>query len=278
VDQTARYRLSDSEVREYRVHSDTGLKVDIAVRSPERVLPHRPLLLMMGGQETGRAAVQVIPDTRGVTVAAISYPFGTVPHRQPLGLALALPRIQQGIFDTPAAALLALDFLLSPEAALDPGRVELAGISFGAFLAVVPAALDQRFERLWLIHGGAAVADTLDHLLRRYVANAALRRRLAGYLAAAIGAQHLGPERWVAQVSPRPVVVVNAAADDDLPELSTRALSAALQDPYEILWTPGQHVHPKRPEVIEAIAELMFSRIAGSGRTGDRSGRLPTAL
>ena len=94
---------------------------------------------MMGGQETGRAAVRVIPDTRGVTVAAISYPFGTVPHRQILGLALALPRIQQGIFDTPAGVLLALDYLLGDSSGLNPGRVELAGISFGAYLAAIPA-------------------------------------------------------------------------------------------------------------------------------------------
>lgn len=278
VDQTAQYRLPDSEVREYRLSSDTGLEVEIALRVPDMALDHRPLLLMMGGQETGRAAVQVIPDTRGVAVAAISYPFGTVPHRQKLGLAVALPRIQQGIFETPAAALLALDFLLGPELGLDPGQVELAGISFGAYLAAVPAALDPRFERLWLIHGGAAVADTLDHMLQRHVDSGTIRRQLASYLATVVGARHLGPERWVARVSPRPLVVVNAAADDALPEVSTRALRAALQEPFEILWTPGQHVHPKRPEVIAAITDLMFSRIAGLTGTGHRPARMLTGL
>ena len=39
------------------------------------------------GQETGRAAVEVIPDTQGVTLAAISYPFGTIPHRDALQFA-----------------------------------------------------------------------------------------------------------------------------------------------------------------------------------------------
>ena len=274
VEQTAGYRLADSEVREYRLSSDSGLEVDIAVRVPDRILPHRPLLLMMGGQETGRAAVQVIPDTRGVTVAAISYPFGTVPHRQTLGLALALPRIQRGIFDTPAGVLLALDYLLGDSSGLDPGRVELAGISFGAYLAAIPAALDPRIERLWLIHGGAAAAETLEHGLQERIPAVGLRRRVAGYLAAVAGAHHLGPERWVAQVSPRPLVLVHASKDSALPSAAIEALHAVLREPYEILWTAGKHVHPKRPEVVTAITELMFARIARS--SAERAGNALT--
>jgi dienelactone hydrolase len=230
---------------------------------------------MMGGQETGRAAVQVIPDARGVAVAAISYPFGTVPHREALGLAMALPRIQRGIYDTPAAVLLALDYLLGPRSGLDPGRVELAGISFGAYLAAVPAALDARIERLWLIHGGAAAADTLDHGLQRRIPAGLLRRGVAAFLATVAGARHLGPEHWVAQVSPRPLVLVHARDDDDLPAAAIDALHAAIREPFEIIWTPGEHVHPKRPAVIAAITELMFSRIAGSAWPAAGPGHRP---
>ena len=84
------YALGDARVREYRLASDTGLKVEIAIRRPARSLADRPLLLMLGGQETGRAAVDVIPDTNGVTIAAITYPFGVVPHREALGMLLAI--------------------------------------------------------------------------------------------------------------------------------------------------------------------------------------------
>ena len=48
-----------------------------------------------------------------------------------------------------------------------------------------------------------------------------------------------------------------------------RALWEAAGEPVEVLWTPGQHVHPKRPEVIEAITGLMFERITrGPAATG----------
>ena len=262
VTKIASSSTSGDRIEEYRLRSNTALEVDIAVRVPDRRHPLRPLLLLMGGQETGRDAVQVIPETHGVIVAAISYPFGTVPHREALSLALALPRIQRGIFDTPAAAMLALDYLLSPEAGLEPGRVELAGISFGAYLAAVPAVLDKRIERLWLIHGGGDAAAALDHGLSGRISTGGIRRRLAQYLATIAGAQHLSAENWLEAFSPRPLVVVNAMEDSNLPARSTQALLEAVRDPHEILWTPGGHVHPKRPEVIRAITDLMFTRIA----------------
>lgn len=273
VEQINQYALGDARIREYRLCSDTGLEVELAVRRPARPLSGRPLLLMLGGQETGRAAVDVIADTRGVTIAAISYPFGVVPHRSALGMLLGLHRIQQGIFDTPAAALLALDFLLGHEAGLQPGRVEVAGISFGAYLAAVPVALDKRVERLWLVHGGGAVSAVLDHGLRRRISSDTLRLQVAQFLAAVAGAHHLSSEHWIKRVSPRPLVLVHAREDDDLPLVAIQALQQAAKGPVEILWTPGKHVHPKRPEVIAAITDLMFERISAAGVAGNVFGQ-----
>ena len=272
---TGRFRASGGEISEFRLYSSGGLEVDIAVLRPDRLLPGRPLVLLMGGQETGRAAVQVLPDTRGVMVAAISYPFGTVPHRDPLRLAIALPRIQRGIFDTPAVALLALDFLESKEADLAPGWIEMAGISFGAYLAPVPAVLDARVERLWLVHGGAAPARVLEHGLRKRLSPGVLRRAVAAYLAAVAGSDHLAPEQWLPRFAPRPAVLVHARADDDLPAEAITALHGAVRGPVDILWTEGKHVHPKRPGVIAEITDILFSRIALGPPPGPSSEAFP---
>lgn len=261
VEPLSRYRLPNGEVHELRLFSTSGLMVDIAIRRPDTLLVHRPMLLLMGGQETGRAAVDVIPDSHGAIVAAISYTFGVVPHRNLWQVFLALPRIQQGIFDTPAAALLSLDYLLSEDAGIHPGRVELAGISFGAYLAAIPAVLDARVERLWLIHGGGAPAEVFDHGLSQRIPLRPLRRAVAGYLAAVVGAAHLGPEAWVYRLSPRPLVLVHASGETFLPPAAIAALEATAREPVEYLYTEGKHVHPRRPEVIGAITELMFDRI-----------------
>ena len=269
-------RLRGSDIREFRLLSDSGLVVELSVRIPDRLLADQPLLMMLGGQETGRAAVELVPDTRGVVLAAISYPFGTVPHRSLLAMTVALPRIQQGIFDTPAAALLALEFLLGPGSPVVPGRVELAGVSFGAYLAAVPAVLDARVERLWLVHGGAEPAVVFDWGLRDRVWPAALRRAIASYLASVAGTAHLAPAGWLQRLPPRPVVLIHARDDSALPESAAGALSELAQSPREILWTEGSHVHPKRPSVVSAISDLMFLRI-GCGKLAAEacSGEIP---
>jgi hypothetical protein len=250
----------DGRLFEVSLLSSSGLAVELALRMPDKPLPHRPLLVLLGGQETGRAAAEIIPDTHGVVVAALSYPFGTVPHRDGLQLALALGRIQRGILDTPPAVLLALDYLLArPD--LAPERVELAGISFGAYLAAVPAALDQRVDRVWLIHGSGDPAAVLEAGLRKRISSQPLRRGVASLLAAAASAQHLSPEQWVARIAPRPLIVINAREDSALPQEAVQVLHRALVHPYEVLWTPGDHVHPKRPETIHAITRLLFERI-----------------
>ncbi len=258
---TGDWQLDDSRILEISLVSTTGLTVDLALRIPHERLTDRPLLLMIAGQETGRKAVEVLPDTRGVAVAALGYPFGVIPHRDGLAMALALPRIQRGILDTPAGVMLALDHLLERED-LGAGRVELAGISFGAFLAAIPTVLDERIERLWLIHGAGEPREVIEAGLRERIPLAPLRHAIAWLLATAAGAHHLTPEHWVGRVAPRPLIVVNALEDTALPPGPVSVLHEAVRAPAEVLWSPGDHVHPKRPETINFITELMFTRMS----------------
>ncbi|MCR9106550.1 MAG: hypothetical protein NXI15_14725 [Gammaproteobacteria bacterium] len=258
--ETDAWAVEHGRVQQVSLLSSSGLAVDLALLVPEQPLPGRPLLVMLGGQETGRQAVDILPDTRGVAVAALSYPFGTIPHRDGLALAMALPRIQRGILDTPPAALLAMDYL-AQRADLNPGRIELAGISFGAFLASVPAVLDTRVQRLWLIHGAGDPQDVISAGLDERVPFAILREAIAWLLVTFAGAHHLSPEYWVGDVAPRPLVVINADADSALTDAAVAALHDALRPPFEVLWSPGDHVHPKRPQTIEYITGLLFSRI-----------------
>ncbi len=258
---TDEWAIADGRVKQITLVSSSGLEVELALLIPTEPLPGRPLLLMLGGQETGRQAVDILPSTRGVAVAALSYPFGVIPHRDGFELALALPRIQQGILDTPPAALLAMDYL-QQDSELNPGRIELAGISFGAFLAAVPTVLDTRVERLWLIHGSGDPQDVIEAGLRERVPVPLLREGIAWLLVTFAGAHHLSPEYWVGDVSPRPLIVVNATADSALTDSAVEVLHGALRQPFEVLWSPGDHVHPKRPETIQYITELLFSRIS----------------
>jgi hypothetical protein len=262
--ETGEWSVPGGRILEIQLTSTTGLKVDLALRLPSEPLPERPLLIMLSGQETGRKAVELLPDPGGVAVAALSYPFGTIPHRDMVSLMLSLRGIQRGILDTPPAVMLATDYLVN-RADLNPGRVELAGISFGAYIAAVPAALDPRIQRLWLIHGSGDPQRVIEAAIHKRVGNENIRQGMAWLLATSVSAHHLSPEYWVGRIAPRPLIVVNAADDNTVPSEAVDALLAALQPPFEVLWSPGDHVHPKRPDTITYITELLFERISVPG-------------
>lgn len=260
VETLASYAFEGSRIEELRLHARSGLGFQLTLRIPDRPLPGRPLIVLLAGNETGQQAATLIRDPGGVAIAALSYPFAEIPYRDWLPLLAALPDIQRGILDTPSAVLLALDYLLArPD--LDPDRVELVGVSFGAYLAAVPATLDPRVDRLWLIHGSADPATVITHGLEGRVPTPWLRGLVGTYLARIAGAPHLAPEHWLQRYGERPLVVISAAADESLPPAAVRALHELVPDAAEVLWTPGDHVHPKRPATMDLLSGMILERL-----------------
>ncbi|KGE03019.1 dienelactone hydrolase family protein [Pseudohaliea rubra] len=260
AEELAGYRFEDSRIEELRLTSSSGVRFEIALRIPDEPLPGRPLVLLLAGNETGRKAATLIRNPGGVAIAALSYPFAEIPYRRWLPLLAALPDIQRGILDTPAAVLLALDYLLArPD--LAPEQVELAGVSFGAYLVAVPATLDPRVDRLWLIHGSGRPGEVIEYGLQGRLPTPWLRSGIGGLLARIAGAEHLSPERWVRRYGARQLVVINADADESIPARAIAALHEAVPGGTEILWTPGDHVHPKRPEIMDLLSAMIRERV-----------------
>lgn len=260
--ETDRMDLGNTILTEVRLASSSGLVVEIAVRVPKEMDTRLlPLVVLLGGHRTGRDAARLVGDTSGVVVAALSYPYWGDPVGRGLLQLTSIPRIQQAILDTPPAVLLAIDYLLG-KPYVDSERVELVGVSLGAFIVSVPGALDPRISRVWLIHGAGKPPEVLTHRLKEYI-DWATARRLAGYALGFLSCSHyLQPERWVGRIAPRPVIVVNARNDQELPSSSVASLHQAVCQPAEIIWTEGQHVLPTRRETVEKIADLVLERLA----------------
>ena len=261
VRETGSFTLGETTLTEITVTSSTGLAVDFSVRvPPEARAGPRPLVVILAGQGTGRNAARYSADSRGVVVAALSYPYGRDLPRGLWNMLAEVPAMQRAVLDTGPAVLLATEWLLE-QPYVDRERVELAGGSFGAFLAAVPAALEPRFRRLWLVHGGADAQRVIAHGLRSRIGFGPARRAAAWFLFTVAGGQHLAPEKWVGRVSPRPVICINALGDESIPRESAEALHRALGEPHEVIWMPGGHVLPKRGETIRRLTDLVFTRV-----------------
>jgi dienelactone hydrolase len=265
--------VPDSTAREQVVtlQSSTGLTVRLAVRTPHergdstsgstRTVVKRPLFIVLGGHQRGMRAGALVGDPRGTIFASLEYPFEGDHKAKGLAVVAQVPAIRRAFYDTPPAVSLALDHLLSrPD--VDPTRVELVGASFGAPFATIAAARDPRVSRLWIAHGGGKPFRMIEHGLKRDIPIAALRWPIAGLATLLASGPRFAPERWIARVAPRPVVMLSATDDERIPRESVDALWDAMQPPRDRVWLPGKHMQGDRPDVLRTLVDSVLTRAA----------------
>ncbi len=244
--------------------ADTGLRVDLRVRRPEVAPGQRlPLLLLLGGHRTGKDAVALAGAPDGIACAAIDYPYeGSQRLRGLWQILRAIPDIQQAFLDTPPALSLALDWLLAQPWA-DPERAELVGVSLGVPFAAAAGALDERFRRVWLIHGAGDNHAWLAHNLREDFPVDWRRAVMTEFFYTLIYAESFRTARWVESIKPRPTVIIAARQDERLPPEALEPLPAiAAREPaVDLLWTEGLHIESGRPEVIRQLLDLVLERV-----------------
>ena len=259
---------SDGHVEQVvALRSSTGLGVRLALKrpleEPASAPPLRPLIVLLGGQQTGLDALRILGATRGAIVAVVAYPYDGPQRPGALDFVLAIPRMRQAILDTPPALRLALDWLIELPG-VDHSRVELCGVSLGGPFACVAGALEPRFTRVWSIHGAADPLALLEHSLRSRVGWAPLRQLVALALYVLADGPTLAPERYVGRIAPRPFVMLNAEDDERLPRAAVLKLYEAAREPREITWLAGRHIEPGRREIVQQLVDIVLTRVGGA--------------
>ncbi|MFU8820008.1 MAG: hypothetical protein ACNA8G_00505 [Gammaproteobacteria bacterium] len=243
-----------------RLASDSGLSVDTRVLRPAAQDAPLPVFVMLAGHRTGRDAVKLVGNPGRAIMVAIDYPYhGPVEIDSAASFFRGIRAIQDALLDTPPAASLVLDWLATQPWA-DTGRAELVGVSFGVPFGAVAGALDARFNRVWLIHGGAGNRGWIEHNLGERIPQDWLRPLVASLVHLLVYGNSFDTEAWVARIAPRPVVVIGARDDERLPEHKVKRLYAAARQPKALLWTEGGHVDPRRPDLVQALLEIVRSR------------------
>ncbi len=253
---------TDAGVSQYAsLTSSSGLAVDLRVLRPAGEEP-LPVLILLGGHDTGRDAVDLVGEPDGVAFVALDYPYTADHHPDGFLASLAIvDDVQRAFLDSPPALSLTLDWLLE-QAWVDPDRVNLIGLSLGVPFTAPAGALDERFSRVFLLHGGGDNLEWVMHVGRKSVKNEALRRIVARGALLLVYGNTFDTVRWIAETAPRPVVLVMARDDDYVPEAAQRPLEeAAKGDHVELVWTEGLHIGPERTFELQQLLRIVLNRI-----------------
>ena len=244
----------------FRVHATSGLAVDITVKRAIADSGKRlPVVLVLGGHRTGQHSVRLVGPTPGTMVAGMSYPYGGDPRPEVITFLRDIPKIRRAFHDTPPAAMISLDYLLSrPDA--DTTQVEAVGVSLGAPFVVTAGALDRRITRVWAMHGSGGSYAPLEMAMRRTIKIPPLRWIAAGISNVILAGPWLAPERWVAQISPRAYVQINTRDDERLPRKYMERLFATAREPKEMIWVPGAHIKSDTA-VVRPLVRLVLNRL-----------------
>jgi len=243
--------------------SSSGLEVAMRVRLPPEAMTQKvPLILLIGGYRTGKHAVDLVKDPRGLAYAAIDYPYdGTLSPRSALDKAIMFRDVQNAFIDTPPALMLAMDWL-EKQAWLDQDHTHLLGVSLGVPFAAAAAAVDERFKHVWLIHGAAKNTDWLDHALSRQIESDWLRAAAAHAGIFLMYGNAFDTLERVSDIAPRPVTLISAREDERVPEQSKDLLQAAAQREHVThIWSEGRHIGPRRQRELNQLLKLVTDKV-----------------
>ena len=239
-----------------RLRSSTGIEVTGRLLRPASTT-RLPAILLNDGRELNSRAIEHLPQEFGdIVVLSIDYPE-TIPYSVGIkDLVVNGGDIRKAARLIPASFSLAGEWLSSRND-VDPARVGLVATSFAVPFATIAAAMDARFRDVGLIYGAGDFASVM-------AANLDLRprwlRRPAAWLATR-AFREFEPERHVAMIAPRPLLMINGEDDPQMPREAVQSLYDAAKEPKTLIWLRTGHLTPTDSVLIRALVDTALARL-----------------
>ncbi len=225
------------------LRNDRGIAVSACLKAPIGNGDRYPALVILGGLRTGRRTLEYLEGTSGIVLFTLDYPYeGKKEKLGVLEFARSLPRIRRAVLETVPAIMLGIDYLLTRDD-IAPDRILLVGGSLGAIFTPAAAALDERIAAAVILFG----AGNIEQLVRANLDMPAVVAVPAGW-ACAVLASPVEPLRYVADISPRPLFMMNGTGDPRIPLRCSCLLHETAREPKTVKWINVGHVNVRSNE------------------------------
>jgi len=245
-----------------KLESPSGLTVNCGILAPKGKGAVYPALILLGGKATGKYAVDYALDIDNVIIVAVDYPYEPREKYTAWNFIADIPAIRRALIDMMPSVMLVTDYLWQ-RSDVDTSRIVMLGYSFGAPFVPCIMANDRRPAVAAMVYGGGELRTLIGYNVERY------EGRWAGLAVGVLSGLLLRPVeplRFVASISPRPLVMINGAEDEQVPRRNAELLFAAAREPKKQIWLESKHVRPENTELTKQIvgklkAELTKLRI-----------------
>lgn len=254
----------DSLYRAYDLtfESDAGLRVRGYMRAPRQ--PGRwPVVILLGGVRTGKMSAQLITPETPYVILGLDYPWDGPTKFTAFQFLWNLLPARRAMILTPSAVFLAIDYLETRDD-VDRSAITLAGASFGAQLAIVAGALDERTGPVVVCYGGGDWTLILD-------GNMKLEPAWLRFGLARIGARLLAPIEpldYVADIAPDPVILINGLDDNRIPVESVQLLYDAASHPKKMIWLPEGHISSRDQALLGRVLQAAVTALVDISADG----------
>jgi hypothetical protein len=242
--------------RQYLVRLDAaGIAASGRLLRPAGDGPFAAVLLNDGRELDSRALEHLPPEFGDVVVLSLDYPEDVPAAFTPLPMLLGWSGIERALRRIPPLFSLGAAYLTS-RTDVDDARVAMVVTSFAVPFGVKAAAADPRFRNVALVYGAGRLGDVVAANLDLGSPFAAL----AGWLARQ-QLDEFEPTRFVEDIAPRPLVMVNGVDDPQMPVPAVAALYEAAREPKRIVWLRTGHLMPTDSALIRRLVDTTLASL-----------------
>jgi dienelactone hydrolase len=216
-----------------------------------------PAIILMGGKATGKHAVDYTLDIQDVIIVAPDYAYEPRESYNVTQFLADVPAARLALLDMVPAVMLVTDYLFHrPD--VDSTRLVLLGYSFGAPFVPCIIAHDRRAAVAAMVYGGAGLPSLIRHNVRRFEGPAfsELVAQIGGILL-----RPLEPLRYVEQIAPIPLILINGIHDEQIPRENVEMLYSRAREPKKIIWLESAHVNQRNVDLTRLIVKTLKSEL-----------------